>query len=73
MFLPHDVLMTVSPTGGHTTEALTLVSALDFSRYTPRIYIISEGDSLSAEKAVALESRKTSSGKVRDCPFDGRI
>jgi beta-1,4-N-acetylglucosaminyltransferase len=65
--------MTMSPTGGHTTEALTLVSALDFSRYTPRVYIISEGDSLSAEKAVALESRKTSSDKVRDCPFDGRI
>jgi beta-1,4-N-acetylglucosaminyltransferase len=51
-------------TGGHTTEALTLVSALDFSRYTPRIYIVSEGDSLSAEKAAALEAQKTSSNKV---------
>jgi len=49
--------------GGHTSEALALVSALDFSRYTPRVYIISEGDSLSAEKAVALEARKTSSNK----------
>jgi beta-1,4-N-acetylglucosaminyltransferase len=49
--------------GGHTSEALALVSALDFSRYTPRLYIISEGDSLSAEKAVALEARKTSSNK----------
>jgi len=49
--------------GGHTSEALTLISALDFSRYNPRIYIISEGDSLSAEKAVALELRKTSSNK----------
>jgi len=44
--------------GGHTSEALMLVSALDFSRYTPRIYIISEGDSLSAQKSVALESLK---------------
>jgi beta-1,4-N-acetylglucosaminyltransferase len=53
--------------GGHTSEALTLVSALDFSRYTPRIYIISEGDSLSADKAAALESRNTSSNKVSNC------
>jgi beta-1,4-N-acetylglucosaminyltransferase len=55
--------------GGHTSEALALVSALDFSRYTPRLYIISEGDSLSAEKAVALEARKTSSNKVCLCTF----
>jgi beta-1,4-N-acetylglucosaminyltransferase len=54
-------------TGGHTSEALTLISALDFSRYTPRIYIISEGDSLSAEKAAALESQKSSSNKVCHC------
>jgi len=50
--------------GGHTSEALTLVSALDFSRYTPRTYIISEGDSFSAEKAVGLESQKASSNKT---------
>jgi len=49
--------------GGHTSEALALVSALDFSRYTPRVYIISEGDSLSADKAVALEARKVSLSK----------
>jgi beta-1,4-N-acetylglucosaminyltransferase len=35
-----------------------LVSALDFSRYTPRTYIISEGDSLSAQKSMTLESLK---------------
>lgn len=52
-------------TGGHTTEALTLVSALDFSRYAPRIYIVSEGDHLSAEKAAALEAQNSSSDKVR--------
>ncbi|KAF9643797.1 oligosaccharide biosynthesis protein Alg14 like protein, partial [Thelephora ganbajun] len=44
--------------GGHTTEALTLTSALDFARYTPRTYIISDGDTLSAQKAHELEERK---------------
>ncbi|KAG5735118.1 UDP-N-acetylglucosamine transferase subunit ALG14 [Termitomyces sp. T112] len=44
--------------GGHTAEALTLVSALDFSRYTPRTYIICQGDTLSAQKATSLESAK---------------
>jgi len=54
--------------GGHTTEALALVSSLDFARYTPRTYIISQGDHLSAHKASSLESFKdhssaTSTGK----------
>ncbi|KAJ7178486.1 glycosyltransferase family 1 protein [Mycena crocata] len=44
--------------GGHTSEALTLISALDFARYSPRTYLISEGDSLSAQKASDLESSK---------------
>ncbi|KAH7329809.1 oligosaccharide biosynthesis protein Alg14 like-domain-containing protein [Rhizoctonia solani] len=44
--------------GGHTSEALALVSSLDFDKYSPRTYIISEGDSLSAKKAVALEKLK---------------
>lgn len=47
--------------GGHTTEALALLSSIDFSRYTPRTYIVSDGDHLSAQKAAALESSKTSS------------
>ncbi|KIJ18826.1 glycosyltransferase family 1 protein, partial [Paxillus involutus ATCC 200175] len=42
--------------GGHTSEALMLTSALDLTRYAPRTYIISEGDTLSAKKAIALES-----------------
>ncbi|KAI0342116.1 oligosaccharide biosynthesis protein Alg14 like protein [Trametopsis cervina] len=41
--------------GGHTTEALALLSAVDFTRYYPRTYIVSDGDSLSAKKAAALE------------------
>jgi len=42
--------------GGHTSEALMLMSSLDFGRYFPRTYIISQGDILSAQKAIALES-----------------
>jgi len=49
--------------GGHSSEALSLVSALDFSRYTPRTYLVSEGDSLSAQKAIALEGVKAASAK----------
>jgi beta-1,4-N-acetylglucosaminyltransferase len=49
--------------GGHSSEALSLVSALDFSRYTPRTYLVSEGDSLSAQKAKALEALKAASAK----------
>jgi beta-1,4-N-acetylglucosaminyltransferase len=42
-------------TGGHTSEALQLLSALDMQVYTPRTYIISSGDSMSVEKAMAFE------------------
>ncbi|KAL1757564.1 glycosyltransferase family 1 protein [Schizophyllum commune] len=44
--------------GGHTSEALALLSGLDFDRYTPRTYYISEGDALSAQKAIDLENAK---------------
>ncbi|KAH9858815.1 oligosaccharide biosynthesis protein Alg14 like-domain-containing protein [Lenzites betulinus] len=44
--------------GGHTSEALSLLSALDFARYFPRTYFIGEGDSLSMRKALELESLK---------------
>lgn len=55
--------------GGHTTEALKLVSSLDFNRYTPRTYVVSEGDAFSARKALALEHIKSSdavTSHVRD-------
>ncbi|KXN92466.1 UDP-N-acetylglucosamine transferase subunit ALG14 [Leucoagaricus sp. SymC.cos] len=51
--------------GGHTSEALQMLSALDFGRYTPRRYIISEGDHLSAEKAAAFERTKSSPESVK--------
>ncbi|KAI0819985.1 oligosaccharide biosynthesis protein Alg14 like-domain-containing protein, partial [Trametes gibbosa] len=44
--------------GGHTSEALGFLSALDFSRYFPRTYFIGEGDSLSMRKALELEAFK---------------
>ncbi|KAI0745357.1 oligosaccharide biosynthesis protein Alg14 like-domain-containing protein [Earliella scabrosa] len=62
--------------GGHTSEALSLLSALDFGRYVPRTYIISEGDTLSMQKAVDLESVKAAetshtrpSSLRSDCPY----
>ena len=51
--------------GGHTAEALALVSALDFQRYRSRTYIISEGDILSAQKAADLERFKHSEEPYR--------
>lgn len=54
-------------TGGHTSEALTMVSALDFSRYQPRTYIVSEGDTLSAQKAHDLERSKSTTASLSVC------
>ncbi|KAJ4002100.1 glycosyltransferase family 1 protein [Lentinula boryana] len=45
--------------GGHTSEMLAMISSLDFDKYSPRIYIISEGDTLSERKALTLEATKT--------------
>lgn len=47
--------------GGHTSEALQLLSALDLKRYTPRRYIINNGDYLSIQKAEAFERANSSS------------
>lgn len=46
--------------GGHTTEMIRLVGALS-SYYQPRIYIVAETDSISADKIVSFE--KTKKGK----------
>ncbi|KAI0047772.1 glycosyltransferase family 1 protein [Auriscalpium vulgare] len=45
--------------GGHTSEALSLLHSLDFSRYTPRTYFVGVGDPLSVQKVTALELLKT--------------
>ncbi|KAG1839034.1 glycosyltransferase family 1 protein [Suillus subalutaceus] len=52
--------------GGHTSEALKLASALDFGRYSPRTYIVSEGDAFSAQKALALEHLKATDDTLSD-------
>ena len=46
--------------GGHTSEALALLSSVDFARYRPRMYFVSHGDILSAKKAIELEADKNS-------------
>ncbi|KAI0316029.1 glycosyltransferase family 1 protein [Amylostereum chailletii] len=52
--------------GGHSSEALSLISALDFSRYTPRTYIVSAGDTLSIQKVTALELLKIHEDSTTD-------
>ncbi|TRM69910.1 glycosyltransferase family 1 protein [Schizophyllum amplum] len=61
--------------GGHTSEALALLSGLDFHRYTPRTYYISDGDHLSARKAMDLEDFKgsVSSFSLRMVPRARRV
>jgi Oligosaccharide biosynthesis protein Alg14 like len=41
--------------GGHTTEATIMLSAINAKRYHPRHYFVSEGDTLSVRKAIELE------------------
>lgn len=41
--------------GGHSTEMLQLIQALPEERYTPRIYLTSEGDQFSVSKAMHAE------------------
>ncbi|KAF8418525.1 oligosaccharide biosynthesis protein Alg14-like protein, partial [Tirmania nivea] len=56
-------LAAVLGSGGHTSEALLLLSTVDFSKLTYRTYIVSSGDSLSAQKARDFEvSRAPSPG-----------
>ncbi|CAD7699287.1 unnamed protein product [Ostreobium quekettii] len=47
--------MAVLGSGGHTTEMLTLMEALNRSRYTPRCYVVADTDSLSAARATEKE------------------
>nr|XP_031858953.1 uncharacterized protein CI109_005621 [Kwoniella shandongensis]KAA5526025.1 hypothetical protein CI109_005621 [Kwoniella shandongensis] len=49
--------------GGHTSEMQTLLSTLDFERYTPRTYIYCHGDEMSLRAIAKLESDKGTSTK----------
>ncbi|KIY73109.1 glycosyltransferase family 1 protein [Cylindrobasidium torrendii FP15055 ss-10] len=53
--------------GGHTSEALSLISALDFTRFTTRKYYVSEGDHLSISKAKAFEESKFPNSRNFEC------
>ncbi|KAJ8910840.1 hypothetical protein NQ315_015575 [Exocentrus adspersus] len=44
--------------GGHTTEMLKLVSNLDFTKYSPRYYIMASSDVTSMQKVEELEKAK---------------
>ncbi|GHJ88855.1 hypothetical protein NliqN6_5257 [Naganishia liquefaciens] len=46
--------------GGHTGEAIQLLSALDPARYSPRTYIFCTGDIMSVTKAKAFENELAS-------------
>lgn len=52
--------MIVLGSGGHTTEMMNLVSALDKHRYTPRHYVVADSDKLSVEKVKQFEEPTTS-------------
>ncbi|CCA66710.1 hypothetical protein PIIN_00390 [Serendipita indica DSM 11827] len=45
--------------GGHTSEMLQMLQGLNFERYEPRLYLVSQGDILSAEKAAEFESKSS--------------
>ncbi|KAI8052017.1 UDP-N-acetylglucosamine transferase subunit ALG14 [Syncephalis plumigaleata] len=42
--------------GGHTAEMLALLNALTLEQYTPRNYLITEGDTLSKHRVMRWES-----------------
>ena len=43
--------------GGHTAEMLRLLGGMNLENYTPRVYVVAEGDKLSVEKVEKLESK----------------
>lgn len=45
--------------GGHTSELLQIIDALDFIKFSPRLYLISSGDSLSTTKVRTLENKRS--------------
>lgn len=51
----HLSTVIVLGSGGHTTEMLVLLSALDKTKFRPRTYIAADTDLLSVSKAKALE------------------
>ena len=42
--------------GGHTAEMLRLLGGMNLKNYTPRVYVVAEGDKMSVNKAEKFES-----------------
>lgn len=50
--------------GGHTAEMKTLLSTLDYSRYTPRTYVLCHGDEMSLRTISTVEGEHDIGGDV---------
>jgi beta-1,4-N-acetylglucosaminyltransferase len=50
--------------GGHTSEMRTLLSTLDFEKYTPRVYVLCHGDEMSLRAVGAIEGEHSRQGTV---------
>ncbi|RKP08726.1 oligosaccharide biosynthesis protein Alg14 like-domain-containing protein [Thamnocephalis sphaerospora] len=44
--------------GGHTSEMLALLESMDATRYSPRIYLVTQGDTLSEERTRVWEGQR---------------
>ena len=51
--------LVVLGSGGHTAEMLRLLGGMNLDKYTPRVYVVAEGDKMSVEKVEKFESKVT--------------
>lgn len=58
-------LLVVLGSGGHTAEMLAMLRNMDTKKYTHRTYVVSEGDSISAQRARAFEEDLTTDKSVK--------
>jgi hypothetical protein len=61
-FLPpdKDILTVIADCfylGGHTQEMISLLATLPLERYTPRLYLYTQGDGMSLRKALEFEAK----------------
>ena len=48
--------LVVLGSGGHTAEMLRLLGGMNLHSYTPRVYVVAEGDKMSVDKVEKFES-----------------
>ncbi|QDZ25527.1 Alg14-like oligosaccharide biosynthesis protein [Chloropicon primus] len=66
---PHAVkTMVVLGSGGHTAEMLRVVKFLDLNKYKPRVYVVSQTDGMSAERALRFEREQRTSMEGENRP-----